>query len=148
MQLCKCLLKFACIAAIWAFPSSISKTPFTHTHTGAYATRSAGLKIHLRERDLCHPCLGSDLTQQGHAEEQAHTPERQDLKLTSAKLHTKKVAPGFIAPALCLYPRHLFAVPAAREPTRDRVWMLGRALKLTREHLAPCTRRLTQFLYY
>ena len=30
------------------------------------------------------------------------------------------------------------------------VWMLGRALKLTREHLAvaPCTRRVTQFLYY
>ena len=47
-------------------------------------------------------------------------------------------------------PRHLFAVPTAREPTRyHRVWVLGRALKLTREHLAvaPCT-RLTQFLYH
>ena len=39
------------------------------THTGIYATRAAGLKTHLRERDLCHPCLGSDPTQQGHAEE-------------------------------------------------------------------------------
>ena len=30
------------------------------------------------------------------------------------------------------------------------VWMMGRALKLTRDHLAvaPCTRRMTQFLYY
>ena len=73
----------ACIAAIRAFPSSISKTPFTHTHTEVYAPRAAGLKTHLRQRDLCHPCLGSDLTQQGHAEEQSQTPERQDLKLTS-----------------------------------------------------------------
>ena len=84
----------ACIAAIRAFPSSISKTPFTHTHTGVYATRAAGLKTHhLREQDLCHPCLGSDLTQQGHAEEQSYTPERQDLKLTSAKLHTLSTVP-------------------------------------------------------
>ena len=125
-------------------PPYLSKTPFTHTHTGVCATPAAGLKTHPRERDLCHLCLGSNLTQQGHAEEQSHTPERKDLKLTSAKLHTKKEAPGFIAPALCLYPRHPFAVPTAREPTRYRVWMLGRALKLTREHLAvaPCTRRL------
>ena len=80
----------ACIAAIWVFASSVtSKTPFTHTHTGVYATRAVGLKTHLRERHLCHPFLGSDLTQQGHAEEQSHTPERQDLKLTSSKLHTK-----------------------------------------------------------
>ena len=30
------------------------------------------------------------------------------------------------------------------------VWVLGRAFKLTREPLAvvPCTRRMTQFLYY
>ena len=30
------------------------------------------------------------------------------------------------------------------------VWVLGRALKLTREHLAvaPYSRRITQFLYY
>ena len=116
---------------------SISKTPFTHTHTVIYATRAAGLKTHLRERDLCHPCLGSDLSQQRHAEEQSHTSERQDLKLTSAKIHTQKEAPGFIAPALCLNPQQLFAVPTARDPTRYRVgWMLGRALKLTREHLA------------
>ena len=80
---------YACIAAIRAFSSSISETPFTHTHTGVYATRAAGLKTHLPERDFCHPCLGSDFTQQGHAEKQSHTPERQDLKLTSAKLHTK-----------------------------------------------------------
>ena len=67
--------------------SPLSDIFFTHTHTGVYATRAAELKTHLRERDLCHPFLGSDLNQQGHAEEQSHTPER------SARVHRACAVP-------------------------------------------------------
>ena len=56
-----------------------------------------GLRHNLRERDLCHPFLGSGLTQQGHAEEQPQIQERQDLRHTSAKLHTKRPT----APVCC-----------------------------------------------
>ena len=123
----------ACIAAIRPFSSSIFKTPYTYTHTGVYATRAVGLKTQPTRTGFMPPVLGSG-------------------PLSKGTLRRNHTAAGFQTHLRIVTqkdPRHLFAVPTAREPTRYRVWMLGRGLKLTREHLAvaPC-RRLTQFLYH
>ena len=119
------------------FSSYISETPHTHTHTGVYVTRAVGLKTQPTRTGFMPPVF-REWPNPARARRGAAAHTRAAGFETHLRIVTQKDR------------RHLFAAPTAREPSRYRVWMLGRALKLTREHsaVAPCTRRVTQFLCY
>ena len=121
----------------WPHSARARRGATTLTHTGVYATRAVGLKTQPTRTGFMPPVF-REWPHSAKARRGATTRTRAAGFETHLRIVIQKD------------PRHLFAVPTAREPLRYRVWMLGRALKLTREHLAvaPCTKRVTPFLYH
>ena len=104
----------------------------TQAESGAYLRDSSRVP---RRRPFMKPpyAIGSVPSLSGHA------IANRWRSLPRVRRHTEPVNLKVVSNGCCL----------GRSPWTNYVWVLGRGLKLTREHLAvvPCT-RLTQFLYH